>query len=120
MIATGNGQEQQMAATVATATIAAKQHNLGKVTASTKASKTVSAIAAGNGGRQLGEVKATGDWNGRDGNRKKQKQAYLTKTRCLRAWPAMRVGGEQVERLHQPCCFREIMGTTRIIKCEIQ
>ena len=59
-----------MAATVATATMAAKQHNLGKVTAPTTASTTTSAIAADNGGRQLGEVKATGDGNGRDGNRK--------------------------------------------------
>ena len=68
-----------MAATVARATMAAKQHNLGKVTVSTTASSTTSttasttasAIAAKDCGRKPGEAKATGDGNGRDGNEKK-------------------------------------------------
>ncbi len=46
-----------MAATAATATMAGKQHNLRKVMASTMAS----AIAEGDGSRQSGEAKATGD-----------------------------------------------------------
>ena len=62
-----------MAATAATATMAAIQHSLSKVMASTMASTMASAIAAGNGGRQLGEAKAMGDENGSKGNRKKDK-----------------------------------------------
>ncbi len=66
-------------------------------------SKTVSATAAGDGGRQQGGAMAMGDGNDSNSNRQKgHKQAYLSKTRCLGAWPAIAAGGEQVERLHQP------------------